>query len=334
MIAGSSTGTPIVIIGREDVRRHLTYARCIPIVAEAMKALSRGDTRQLLRGIIDLEQGRAFGVMPGAMAVNGTFGAKIVSVFPENFALGKQSHQGMVLLFDPEGGAPVAIVHAGEITAIRTAAASAVATDALARPHASRLAVLGYGEQAHAHIVALSHVRQLEKIWVWGRDPDRATAFAALVAGELGLPVSVADSVEAAVGEADMICTTTAAVTPILQGQWIKPGCHVNLVGSSRANAAEADQGLVVRSRFFADHRDSVLNQGGEFLNAKTAGLIDDDHVLGEIGTVLLGDLVGRTAADDITVYKSLGSIVQDLATAWDLYHLSREQGFGAVAPF
>jgi ornithine cyclodeaminase len=312
----------------------LDYPRCIQMVAEVMRALSRGDTRQLLRGIIDLDKGRAFGVMPGAMAMDGPFGAKIISVFPENFALGRQSHQGMVLLFDPESGAPVAVVHAGEITAIRTAAASAVATDALALPGASRLAVLGYGEQAHAHIVALSHVRGLERVSVWGRSSERAAAFAARTSEELGLTIHVAESVKAAVADADMICTTTAAVTPILAGRWIVPGCHVNLVGSSRAGAAEADNDLVVRSRFFVDHRESVLNQGGEFLSAKAAGLIGDDHVAGEIGSVLEGSSPGRVAEADITVYKSLGSIVQDLGTAWDLYLLSREEGFGLVVPF
>src|SRR5271170_6325704 len=161
-------------IDREEVARRLTYDVCIPIVRDAMIAFSRGETRQLLRSIIPLGEGRLFGVMPGAMGERATFGAKLVSVFPENFALGIQSHQGLVILFEPDTGQPVCVLHAGEITAIRTAAASAVATDALARSDASRLAILGYGEQAATHARALLKVRPIQSVRVWGRDSERA----------------------------------------------------------------------------------------------------------------------------------------------------------------
>src|SRR5277367_1237502 len=157
-------------IDRDEVARRLTYDVCILIVRDAMIAFSRRETRQLLRSIIPLGEGRLFGVMPGAMGARSTFGAKLISIFPENFALGIQSHQGLVMLFDPETGAPVCVAHAGEITAIRTAAASAVATDALARPDATRLTLLGYGEQAATHARAIAHVRKLESITVWGRN--------------------------------------------------------------------------------------------------------------------------------------------------------------------
>ncbi|HEX5377085.1 MAG TPA: hypothetical protein VFW47_00845, partial [Phenylobacterium sp.] len=149
----------MILIDREEVRERLTYEVCIPIVRRAMMALSAGETRQLLRSIIPLADGRMFGIMPGALGERAAFGAKLISVFPENFAKGIQSHQGVVVLFEAEGGAPVCIAHAGEVTAIRTAAASAVATDALARPDATRLAILGYGEQAETHLRALRHVR-------------------------------------------------------------------------------------------------------------------------------------------------------------------------------
>ena len=186
-------------IDREEVARRLTYDVCIPIVRDAMTAFSRGETRQVLRSIIPLADGRMFGVMPGAMGSRATFGAKLISVFPENFALGIQSHQGLVILFDPESGAPVCVVHAGEITAIRTAAASAVATDALARKDARRLAILGYGEQAATHARALSKVRRLESISVWGRSPERAQSFADRTHAELAVTVARATSVEEAV---------------------------------------------------------------------------------------------------------------------------------------
>jgi ornithine cyclodeaminase/alanine dehydrogenase-like protein (mu-crystallin family) len=310
----------IRFIDREEVARRLTYDVAIPIVRDAMIAFSRGETIQLLRSIIPLSEGRMFGIMPGAMGANEVFGAKLISIFPENFVKGIQSHQGLVLLFDPDTGAPVCVVHAGEITAIRTAAASAVATDALAREDARRLAILGYGEQAGTHAHAISRVRNLESIVVWGRSPERARDFAARIQRELGLPVTTAESVEEAVAQADIICAVTSAAEPILKGPWVRLGTHVNVVGSSHAGPVEVDNGLVVRSRFIVDSREGVLRQGAEFLRAKEAGLIGDDHIVAEIGQVLAGEVEGRRSAEEITVYKSLGHVVQDLASAWWLY--------------
>src|ERR1700684_2111490 len=166
-------------IDREEVARRLTYEVCMPVVRDAMIALSRGETKQLLRSIIVLSEGRLFGIMPGAMGAAAPFGAKLISVFQENFARGKPSHQGLVIRSDHETGAPVCVVDAGEITAIRTAAASAVATGALARQDSRRLAILGYGEQAATHARAIGKVRQLDSIVVWGRSRERARAFAA-----------------------------------------------------------------------------------------------------------------------------------------------------------
>jgi ornithine cyclodeaminase/alanine dehydrogenase-like protein (mu-crystallin family) len=307
-------------IDREEVARRLTYDVCIPIVRQAMIALSKGETKQLLRSIIPLSDGRLFGVMPGAMGAHAPFGAKLISVFHENFARGIQSHQGLVVLFDPETGAPVCVLHAGEITAIRTAAASAVATDALARKDARRLALLGYGEQAATHARAIGKVRDLESIVVWGRSPERARTFAQRIQAELALPVATAEVVRDAVAQADIICTVTSAAEPILKGIWVRPGTHVNVVGSGYAGPAEVDNDLVVRSRFIADSREGVLHQGAEFLRAKAAGLIADEHIVAEIGQVLAGEIEGRRSAEEITVYKSLGHVVQDLASAWVLY--------------
>ncbi len=307
-------------IDREEVAKRLTYEKCIPIVRQAMIAFSRGETKQLLRSIIFLSEGRLFGVMPGAMGASAPFGAKLISVFAENFALGKPSHQGLVILFDPETGAPVCVVDAGEITAIRTAAASAVATDALACKDARRLAILGYGEQAATHARAIRHVRNLEAIVVWGRSPERARAWAERMQVELAVPVASAQTVEEAVAEADIVCTVTSSAEPILKGDWVRPGTHLNLVGSSHAGPVEVDNNLVVRSRFIADSREGVLNQGAEFLRAKEAGLIGDEHIVAEIGQVLAGEVEGRRSAEEITVYKSLGHVVQDLASAWALY--------------
>jgi ornithine cyclodeaminase len=254
------------------------------------------------------------------MGMRAPFGAKILSVYPENFAKGVQSHQGVVLLFDPESGAPVCILHAGEITAIRTAVASAVATDALARKDAARLAILGYGEQAATHARAIAKVRDLTSIAVWGRSSERAGAFADRMTAELGIPVTASPDAKTCVADADIVCTVTAAREPILLGVWLKPGTHVNLVGSSIPGPVEVDDDLVVRSRYFVDSREGVLRQGAEFLHAKAAGLIGDGHILGEIGQVLAGDVAGRVSDGDVTAYKSLGHVVQDLATGWWLY--------------
>lgn len=308
------------IIDREEVARRLTYEVCIPIVRDAMIAFSKGETQQLLRSIIPLAEGRMFGIMPGALGPAAPFGAKLVSVFPDNFEKGLQSHQGLVVLFDPQSGAPVCVVHAGEVTAIRTAAASAVATDALARPDASRLTLLGYGEQAATHARAIAKVRALSNITVWGRSSERAGAFASRMAAELGVAVETAADAREAVAKADIVCTVTNAKEPVLLGEWVAPGTHLNLVGSSLAGPVEVDSDLVVRSRFIADSREGVLRQGAEFLRAKEAGLIGDEHIVAEIGEVLSGAIPGRRSDDEITVYKSLGHVVQDLASAWALY--------------
>ncbi len=309
-------------IDREEVARRLTYEICIPIVRNAMIAFSKGETKQLLRSILPLSEGRMFGIMPGAMGAHSVFGAKLISVFHDNFGKGTQSHQGVVVLFHPDSGAPLCVVHAGEITAIRTAAASAVATGALARKNAHRLALLGYGEQAATHARAIAKVRDLSSIIVWGRSPDRARAFAEHINKELAIPAAAAPTVAEAVAEADIICTLTSAYEPILQGAWVRPGTHINVVGSSYAGPAEIDSDLVVRSRFIADSRESVLHQGAEFLRAKAAGLIAGDHIVAEIGQVLAGEIAGRRTGEEITLYKSLGHIVQDLASAWALYSL------------
>jgi ornithine cyclodeaminase len=316
----SASSETIRFIGRDEVARRLTYERCIPIVRRAMIALSSGETKQLLRSYIPLSEGRIFGVMPGALGAHAPFGAKLISVFRENAAKGKQSHQGLVFLFDPDSGAPVCVVHGGEVTAIRTAAASAVATDALALPDAHRLAILGTGEQAVTHLRAIAEVRKLSSAVVWGRSLERAQAFVTEHESEFNFTLSAVASVEKAAANADIICTVTAASEPILKGAWLRPGTHVNLVGSSYPGPTEVDNDIVVRSRFIADSREGILRQGAEFLHAKEAGLIGDDHIAAEIGEVLSGKIEGRRSPDEITVYKSIGHIVQDLASAWHLY--------------
>jgi len=290
---------------------------------EAMIALAEGRSQQLLRGIIDLGEGDLFGVMPGALDGAG-FGAKIISVFPAAAAHGS-SHQGVIILFDRASGAPVCVIDASEITAIRTAAASAAATDALARAEASSLAIMGTGEQAWHHVAAIRHVRPLAEVRIWGRASEKAKELADRITGDFGLASQVAASAAEAAAGADIICTLTAAAEPILRDTYVADGTHINAVGSSRAGPSEIDEALVARARFVPDHREGVLAQGAEYLRARDAGLATEAHVLPEIGHVFSGSAPGRLAASDVTIYKSLGSIVQDLACAAWLWKAHRD---------
>ncbi len=214
------------------------------------------------------------------------------------------------------------------------AAASAAATDVLSRADASRVAILGTGEQAHSHAVAMSKVRPVSELVIWGRSPERARVLAERLRRELDVRIATAASVEAAVAEADIICTTTAAASPILENRWVKGGTHINLAGSSRPGPREIDDELVLRARFIADHREGVLRQGAELLHAKAAGLVGDDHVIAEIGEVMAGERPGRTSAAEVTIYKSLGAIVQDLAAGWFVYQAALKEDLGIDAPF
>lgn len=305
------------------VLRGLDLEGCRAAVREAMIALSVGETRQLPRSIIPIGAGRLFGQMPGALLSGGYFGAKLVSVFAEPDCPGRTAHQGVVVLFDAESGRAICIADAGAVTLIRTAAGTAVATDALAVPDAERLTVMGYGHQASAHIEALARVRPLREVRVWGRSMERAEAFCAAMAEKTGLVmIPVADPREA-VANAQIVCTVTGAVEPILFADWLTPGTHVNLVGASVASAAEAEAAVVSVGRYFVESRESARNGAGEFLRAIASGLVSEDCIQAEIGEVLAGTRPGRESASDITVYKSIGHAVQDLAAAAYLYEES-----------
>lgn len=324
----SSSVSPLACLVVHDaaaVSAGLDLGALIPAVRDAMIALSDGCVHQNLRSFIGLGEGRTFALMPAAFADEGLFGAKLVSVFADG--AGRKAHEGVVVLFDGHTGLPVCIADAGEITALRTAAASAVATQVLARPDARSLSILGLGRQAAEHIAAISRVRTLDRVRVWGRDFQRAETFAAEMRARTGLAVSAVATARAAAEDADILCTVTAAVDPILEGAWVMPGAHVNVVGSSGPSAAEIDTDLVARSRFIVDHAAHVRVHGGEFLRARMAGQVGEDHIAAEIGAILSGAATGRTHRDEITVYKSLGHAVQDIAAAGLLHAASRASG-------
>jgi ornithine cyclodeaminase len=300
--------------GPEQVRAALDYDGCIAAVRAAMADFSADGKPQPLRSIFELAPAKFFGLMPGTLAAPHGFGAKVLSVFGDPAQPGRSAHRGVVVLFDREHGHVTCIADAGEVTEIRTAAASAVATDVLARRDAKTLAVFGCGAQAASHIRALVRVRRFEQILVWGRAVERAAGFAEGMQREVGAPVRAVAEAHEAASAADVICTVTSSRTPVLLGEWVRPGTHVNVVGSSYAGPVEVDHALVRMSRYIVDSRRSALAAAAEFLLAKEAGLIDDSHIVAEIGEVLLGRIPGRTSPEEITVYKSLGHIVQDLA--------------------
>jgi ornithine cyclodeaminase len=235
-----------------------------------------------------------------------------------------------MVLYDADGLVPQAILCGATVTALRTAAVSALATSVLARPEASVLAILGGGEQAAAHIPALMEVRRFKKIVIWARRREQADALAASL--QIPAELVVASSVQEAVAAAEVVCTLTSSREPILQGEWLAPGAHINLVGSSSADAREADDAVVQRSRFFVDYIPSTQDQAGEFLHAKNAGLVDDNHIVAELGAVLDGAAIGRRDAGEITVYKSLGIAAQDVVTAREVYRAACAANLGVMA--
>jgi ornithine cyclodeaminase len=251
------------------------------------------------------------GIMPGAMPGIGRFGLKVVSLSSDAPRFGLSSHQGMMLLFDDRTGPPLGVVDCHALTRLRTAAASAVATRALARADSKVLAIIGTGDLAAPHIAAISAVRPIDRVIVWGRSKEKAEA---LAGGRAHM--HVAEDIREAVAEADIVCTLTGSPTPLLMGEWLKPGQHVNLVGSSIRAAREADDDVVVRSHFIADSRAHALAQAGELCHAIEQGRVGEGHVAGEIGEVLSGAVAGRSSPDQITVYKSLGHTAQDMSVA------------------
>lgn len=316
----------MLVITAAEVEALLPMPAAIEVMRRAMIQVSERRTVLPLRQFMAIPDAPGkLAVMPGYIADPPVFGVKTVAKYTHPPGSPHGSHVGIVQLFDAETGLLLAVIEGGTLTAIRTAAASALATDTLARPDARRLAIIGTGEQARRHVTAMAAVRPIDHVSVWGRNPAHALSFAA----SLDLPARVAATVESAVADADIICTTTPATEPILFGAALRPGTHVNLVGSAIPTTAEADVALVARSEFYVDYREAALAQAGELRNAIAAGAVTADHVRGEIGEVLLGLAPGRSDAAAITVYKSLGVTAQDLAAGAHVLDAARAQGLG-----
>ena len=309
------------VIDEHDVRRLLPMAECVDLMAEALTALGRGEVHNPLRFVIRPEgEASLMGLMPahrkGAAPL---WSLKALTIVPGNSSRGLDSHQGFVALFDGETGEPRAIVNAGGITAVRTAAVSGLATRLLAREDVRTLAILGTGTQGRSHLDAMRAVRDFDRIVVWsasGRSLDGAESVA---------------TAEEAVRGADVICTVTALAEPIVERGWLKDGVHINAVGSSIPTTRELDTATMAAASLFVDRRESTLNESGDFLFAQREGAIGPGHIRAELGEIMLGTAPGRTSRDELTVFKSLGLAVEDLAAAEYVLRRAEEQNAGSV---
>lgn len=319
----------MLIINRKEVERLLPMAACIDAMADAMRAASSGAVSMPLRLFTPLADGSgSLGLMPGSTLDPPFFGAKVISLRFDNPAKGLPTVQGYVSLFDHDTGTPVALIEGSSVTAIRTAAASGLATRELARHDARTHGVFGTGVQAVTHIDAVSCVRDIGRVIVWGRDAEKVRRFAAQQSARTQLEVIATDD-PADAARCDVVSTVTAATQPILRGEWLRPGCHLNLVGVHTPDAREADTETVKRSRVYVDLMESAMNEAGDLLIPLAEGAIGEAHILGEIGQVLAGAVPGRTGNSDITLYKSLGIVAQDLFAAAHIYARALEDGAG-----
>ena len=307
-----------------QVREFLPIGECIEAMAEAMKAVSSGSVTLPPRTYMPAPQQSAFlVVMPGCVLQPNILGLKVLTLYPHNPQSDLPTLQGFVALFDPMTGAPLAMIDGVEVTRIRTAAVSALATRELARQNAKSLGILGCGVQAHEHIDAIAAVRPVNEIRVWGRSYRKAVEFAALHAARTGNRVSaVRDAADAA--SCDIVCTVTRSREPVIRGAWVQPGAHVNLVGGHSADTREADSALVSKSRVYVDSRVAAAIEAGDLLVPRAAGEIDEGHVVGELGELLLQKIGGRRDQTEITVFKSLGLAAQDLLAAWYVLQRAR----------
>jgi alanine dehydrogenase len=319
------------VINRAEVQKLLPMDAAIDIMAQALKLLAGGQLVMPPRAVMWLpDKTGVLGTMPSYSAASKVIGLKAITVFPENRKVGYDSHQGVVMLFEAQHGRLLAIIDAGEITAIRTAAVSGVATRLLARPDAGHLLILGSGVQARKHLEAMLLVRKIRRVVVWNPSPGSARRFAEAESKRCGMPIAVQESNRADVSGADIICTVTPSLDPVLFGESIQSGAHINAVGACQPHARELDTTAVVKSRLFVDSRESAMNESGDFLFPKKEGAIGDGHIVGEIGELALGEIKGRKSDDEITLFESLGLAVEDLIAAEYIYRQAAEKGIGA----
>ena len=320
----------MLVINQSEVIQALPMRACVELMRETLTALAKGEAVQPLRTHIATPDRRGIlGMMPGYLAPARALGIKILTIFPANEGTAIDSHQGAVLLFEEERGTLIALLDATAITGIRTAAVSGLATDLLAPADAGDLAVLGAGTQALTHVEAMMAVRSIRRLRLWNRTPMRGQRLATLIESRFNQKVEVCSSVEAAVTGADIICTTTAARQPILESRWVTPGAHLNVVGSSIPRTRETETALMVRARLFVDVRESALNEPGDIVIPLQEGAITADHIVAELGELASGLKTWRRGEGDITLFKSQGIAIEDIAAARFVYDAAKRLGLG-----
>ncbi len=322
------TDARTLIVAHADVERLLPMAACIDVMADALAATTRGDALLPLRQVLRLRGGHnEFAIMPAILG--SAIGAKVITVFPGNDATPYESHMGVILYFDDTNGRLLAIIDASSVTAIRTAAVSGLATRLLARPDATRVAILGAGVQGMTHFEAMMAVRPITQVRVWSRGAARVARLAEWGEARFGVEVVRCASAQEAVRDAEIICTVTASREPVLAGRWVAPGAHINAVGASLAGARELDTEAVAQARLFVDRRESAMHEAGDFLIPRDEGAIDNDHILAELGELVTAQAAGRTGPLDRTLFKSLGLAVEDVASARHIYQHALATGAG-----
>jgi len=326
----------ILVLDNRQIRELLPMTECIELMADALSALARGEVFQPLRTIVRPPDARGLlGLMPAYRAgEQGAFGLKAICVFPGNPAIGKDAHQGAVMLFSRETGELLALMNASEITAIRTAAVSAVATRLLAREDAEQLGVIGAGVQARTHLAALAAVRPIKRVKVACRNIKHAEELAREMRQQLSFSIEPVRTNEEAVRGADLIVTATSSLEPVINKDWISPGAHVNAIGTHSPNSREIDSATMAAARIFVDRRESALNESGDYLLAAKEGLVNAESIVGEIGELLIGTKTGRTSPNEITVFKSLGLAIEDVVSADYLYKKAVAQSAGTWVDF
>jgi ornithine cyclodeaminase len=320
----------VIVLSERDVRELLDMESCIEAMTEVLAGLARRELFNPLRSVARPEgAGTLLGLMPAYRdKPSPAYGLKEIVIVPTNPARGLDTHMGGVLLHDGETGELLAIMNASPITEIRTAAVSAVATRALARPNAQRVAILGAGAQARGHVQAMRAVLDDPEIRIWARRLESAEE----LAGEVG--ATVTPSADAALFGAEVVCTTTAATEPVVKKKWLARGAHVNAVGACFPTTRELDTETVASASFFTDRRESCLNEAGDYVLAAQEGAIGPDHIRAELGDVLAGMHPGREHEDELTIFESLGIAVEDLASAELIVRRARERGVGAEVDF
>jgi ornithine cyclodeaminase len=311
---------------RGQVEAKLSLSACIDVMDATMQALAKGEAILPLRTHLGLPSGDGLLLMPSALPHANAVGVKLLSLFMGNPARGLPAIQGVVVLFDAQTGQLQAVADAVSITAIRTAAVSGAATRLLANPDADDLALLGSGTQASSHLSAMLAVRPIRRVRVWSRNFDNACAFAERESDKHDIAIHVCQEAEAAVVDASIICTCTSATEPVLRGHWVGAGAHINAVGAYTPYMRECDSDLVARARLFVDTRESALAEAGDLLIPLGEGRIGASAFESELGAALLGRVAGRQSSDEITLFKSCGLAVQDLAALGYLVQASSSQ--------